>query len=162
MKKMYNDVVELLPEMIHCFNNHSMFDILEEGDIISFIPFEDEAIAKDFVAQTNQMLADYFEVDDELCYSEDSYLDNHDNPVFFWKDYLNCFFTLELVGDEMSNEGFEGTSYGMYKISERADINEVNKRLKQRRINGLRLEYKVKSTPMDRNKHWNRTYDKDF
>lgn len=34
MGKMYNDVVELLPELIHCFNNHLMFDSLEEEDVI--------------------------------------------------------------------------------------------------------------------------------
>jgi len=162
MKKMYNDVVELLPEMIDCFNNHLMFEALEEGDIVAFMPFEDKDIATDFVAQTNKLLADYFEVDDELCYSEDSYVDKVDNPIFFWQDYLNCFFTLRLVDEDAPDENLKGTSYGVYEIVGIAYIDEVNKRLKQRRLNGIRLEYKVKSTPMDRNKHWNRTYDKDF
>lgn len=162
MKKMYNDVVELLPEMIRCFNNHLMFDLLEEGDIVSFMPFEDKEVAIDFVAQTNKLLADYFEVDDELCYAEDSYQDKEDNPIFFWQDYLNCFFTLRLVDEEDPDENLKGTSYGIYEVVGIAYIDEVNKRLKQRRLNGIRLEYKVKPTPMDRNKHWNRTYDKDF
>jgi len=56
---------------------------------------------------------------------------------------------------------YVGTSFGMYRIMKISFIDEVNKRLKQRRLNGVRLEYKVKATPMDRNKHWNRTYDKE-
>ena len=159
---MYNDVNELLPAMIDCFNNHVLYDVLEEGDILSFLPIKDAEIGKNLVDQTNQMLADYFDVHDELCYAADSYMDKVDNPIFFWKDYLNCFFNLELVDDEVINEGLEGTPYGMYTIVNIAFIDEVNKRLKLRRINGIRLEYKIKSTPMDRNKHWNRTYDKDF
>jgi len=50
----------------------------------------------------------------------------------------------------------------MYRITKTLYIDEVNKRLKKRRLNGIRLEYKVKATPLDRNKHWNRSYDKDF
>ena len=163
MGKMYNDVVELLPELIHCFNNHLMFDSLEEEDVISFLPIEDEEVAKEFVAHTNKVLSDHFEVEDgELCYPEDSYLDKIDNPIFFWKDYLGCFFNFELVEDLLDREDIRGTSFGTYRITHIAFINEVNKWIKKRRLNGINLEYRVIPTPLDSNKHWNRTYDKEF
>lgn len=162
MKKMFNSVVELLPAMIEAFQNRSMYDQLEEGDIISFMPIEDKDAAQDFVARTNQLLADYFDVHDELCYAEDSYLDKEDNPIFFWKDYLSCFYTFKLVDEDPADKDLIGSRFGLFEIVEIAYIDEVNKRIKQRRLNGIRLEYKVKATPMDRNKHWNRTYDKEF
>ncbi len=160
---MFHSVVELLPSMIEAFQNHSMCDLLEEGDIISFMPIENTSTAQDFVAQTNKLLADYFDVHDELCYADDSYLDGEDNPIFFWKDYLSCFYTFKLVEEEVPfDKNLAGTRFGLFEIVDIAYINDVNKRFKQRRINGIRLEYKVKSTPLDRNKHWNRTYDKEF
>ncbi|MCL7986575.1 hypothetical protein M8998_01345 [Sphingobacterium sp. lm-10] len=162
MKKMFNNVVDLLPSMIDSFNNRSMYDQLEEGDIISFMPIEDEQTAQDFVAKTNILLANYFEVHDELCYAEDSYLDKEDNPIFFWKDYLSCFYTFKLVDEDPADKDLIGSRFGLFEIVDIAYIDEVNKRIKQRRLNGIRLEYKVKATPMDRNNHWNRSYDKDF
>lgn len=148
--------------MIEAFQNRSMYDQLEEGDIISFMPIEDTDVAQDFVAKTNQLLADYFDVQDELCYVEDSYLDKEDNPIFFWKDYLSCFYTFKLVDEDPTDKDLIGSRFGLFEIVDIAYIDEVNKRIKQRRLNGIRLEYKVKATPMDRNKHWNRTYDKEF
>lgn len=163
MTKMFNPIAELLPEMIDCFKEHRMFERLEEGDIISCLPFEDSEEGQSFVNQTNVLLADFFGVEDgELCYPLDSYLDKLDNPIFFWKDYLNCFFDLELVDDDSLNQQYLGTAYGMYRILRVIYIDDVNRRLKKRRLNGIRIEYKVKSNPMDRNKHWNRSYDKDF
>lgn len=160
---MFNSLAELVPEMITCFNEHRMFESLEEGDIVSCLPFDDPEGGRDLVHQTNQLLADFFEVEDgELCYDPDSFQDKVDNPIFFWKDYLNCFYDLELVDDDALNRQYLGTAYGMYRVVRVVYIDEVNKRLKKRRLNGIRLEYKVKSTPMDRNKHWNRSYDKDF
>lgn len=160
---MYNSVVELLPELISCFNDHSMFDCLEEGDVITFEPIADPAVGKEFTDATNKVLNDFFEVaeEDEVCYEAGAYADKVDNPVLFWKDYLGCFFNLEIVDDTLDASAYVGTSFGMYRIMKISFIDEVNKRLKQRRLNGVRLEYKVKSTPMDRNKHWNRTYDKE-
>lgn len=163
MGKMYNTIEELLPTLISSFKGHTMFEEMEEGDIISVFPLEDSEMATALVDQTNDLLADFFEVeDDEKCYAAASYADRLENPILFWKDYINCFFDLELVDDEATNKNFLGTSFGMYRVLNVIYIEEVNKRLKKRRLNGIRLEYKVKSTPMDRNKHWNRTYDKDF
>ena len=162
MGKMYNNIEDLLDEMITCFNEKAMFDSLEERDIISVLPVEDESVAKDFVTKTNQVLADFFDIHDELCYAEDAYADRTDNPIFFWKDYLNCFFDLELVDDDSINQKYLGTAFGMYRIVGITFIDEVNKRFKKRRLNGIRLEYKVIPTPLDRNNHWKRTYDKEF
>ena len=161
---MYNSVVELLPELISCFNDHAMFDSLEEGDVITFEPIADAAEGTAFTDATNQLLNDFFEVEeeDEVCYPAGSYADKVDNPVLFWKDYLGCFFNLEIADDTLDSSEYVGTSFGMYRITKISFIDEVNKRFKQRRLNGVRLEYKVKGTPMDRNKHWNRTYDKEF
>lgn len=163
MAKMYNTIEELLPILIQSFEEHSMFDELEEGDILSVFPLNESDIANELVVETNRVLADFFEVEDgEECYEQDSCTDKLDNPVLFWKDYINCFFDLELVDDESVNATYLGTAFGMYRIVKIIYINDVNKRLKKRRLNGIRLEYKVQGTPMDRNKHWNRTYDKDF
>lgn len=161
---MYNSVVELLPELMESFTEHSMFDCVEEGDLISFLPIEEDAVGESFLAETNKLLADHFEVgpEEEQCYAAGAYADKVDNPVLFWKDYLGCFFNFELVEEGADASLYLGTTFGTYRIMEITYIDEVNKRLKQRRLNGIRLEYKVKGTPMDRNKHWNRTYDKEF
>lgn len=161
MAKMFNNIEDLLDEMIVCFKEHTMFDYLEERDVISILPIADEAIATDFLLKTNQVIAEFFDVHDEDCYAPNSMSDSTENPIFFWKDYLNCFFDLELLDDDSVNEKHLGTAFGMYRIVSIAFRDEVNKRIKKRRLNGLRLEYKVKETPMDRNKHWNRTYDKE-
>lgn len=164
MGKMYNTVEELLPALIASFQGHTMFEEMEEGDIVSAFPLLSDEIAYEMVNETNALLAAYFEVgeEEERCYQVDSFADKNDNPILFWKDYINCFFDLELVDDDSINKPFLGTAFGMYRITKVVYIDEVNKRLKRRRLNGIRLEYKVKGTPMDRNKHWNRSYDKDF
>lgn len=162
MAKMFNNIVDLINDMVQCFQEHAMFDILEERDVISILPIEDKAVAQDFLAKTNQILADHFEIYDEDCYGPDSMNDKEENPILFWKDYLNCFFDLQLVDDESVNSKYLGTAFGIYQITGITFRDEANKRLKRRRLNGIRLEYKVKETPMDRNNHWNRTYDKLF
>lgn len=164
MKKMYNDLVDLLPDLISSFTNHSLFDVLEEDDLISFVPITDAAVGQDMVDQTNTILAAFFEVDpaEEQCYEASAYNHKEDNPVLFWKDYLGCFYDFELVEEFLDDKAFAGTSFGTYRVVKIAFINEVNQRIKKRRLNGVRMEYKVKATPLDSNKHWNRTYDKDF
>lgn len=162
MKKVFYEVADLLPEMIERFNALAMFDALEEGDIVSVMPIKAEEIAVDFVKKTNAVLSDYFNVHDEDCYEADSYKSTEENPIFFWKDYLNCFYNLKLVDDAPADIDFAGTRFGVFEVTEVMFIDEVNKRLKQRRLDGIRLEYKVKATPMDRHNHWNRSYDKDF
>ena len=162
MARMFNNIEDLLENMVESFTEHAMFDLLEERDVISILPITDEDISTDFLAKTNQVLADHFEIYDEDCYATDSMTDKEENPILFWKDYLNCFFDFELVDDDEVNSKHAGTSFGIYQIVGIAYRDEVNKRLKKRRLNGLRLEYKVKETPMDRNNHWKRTYDKEF
>lgn len=162
MAKMFNNIEDLIDDMIQSFQENAMFDILEERDVISILPIEDEKVAKDFLVKTNQVLADHFEIYDEDCYGPESINDREENPILFWKDYLNCFFDFELVDDDSINSKYLGTAFGIYQITGIAFRDEVNKRLKRRRLNGIRLEYKVKETPMDRNNHWKRTYDKEF
>lgn len=162
MAKMFNNIEDLIDDMIQSFQENAMFDILEERDVISILPIEDEEVAKDFLVKTNQVLADHFEIYDEDCYGPESINDREENPILFWKDYLNCFFDFELVDDDSINSKYLGTAFGIYQIAGIAFRDEVNKRLKRRRLNGIRLEYKVKETPMDRNNHWKRTYDKEF
>lgn len=162
MAKMFNNIEDLIDDMIQSFQENAMFDILEERDVISILPIEDEEVAKDFLVKTNQVLADHFEIYDEDCYGPESINDREENPILFWKDYLNCFFDFELVDDDSINSKYLGTAFGIYQITGIAFRDEVNKRLKRRRLNGIRLEYKVKETPMDRNNHWKRTYDKEF
>lgn len=162
MAKMFKNIEDLIDDMIQSFQENAMFDILEERDVISILPIEDEEVAKDFLVKTNQVLADHFEIYDEDCYGPESINDREENPILFWKDYLNCFFDFELVDDDSINSKYLGTAFGIYQITGIAFRDEVNKRLKRRRLNGIRLEYKVKETPMDRNNHWKRTYDKEF
>ncbi|MCA5005504.1 hypothetical protein [Sphingobacterium bovistauri] len=162
MAKMFNNIEELLEDMVQCFSEHTMFDMLEERDVISVLPLENPELGKVFLAKTNQVLADHFEIYDEDCYDTNSLSDKEENPILFWKDYLNCFFDLELVDDDAINSKYNGTAFGIYQIVGIAFRDEVNKRIKRRRLNGIRLEYKVNETPMDRNKHWLRTYDKEF
>lgn len=162
MAKMFNNLEDLLDDMVQCFQENAMFDILEERDVISILPIENPETAKDLLLKTNQVLADHFEIYDEDCYAPNSIHDKEENPILFWKDYLNCFFDFELVDDDTVNSKYSGTSFGIYQIIGIAFRDEVNKRIKRRRINGIRLEYKVKETPMDRNNHWKRTYDKEF
>jgi hypothetical protein len=162
MAKMFNNIEDLLEDMVNCFTEHAMYDVLEERDVISILPIEDKEVATDFLAKTNKVLADHFEIFDEDCYAADSMQDKEENPILFWKDYLNCFFDLELVDDDAVNSKYVGTAFGIYQITAIAFRDEVNKRIKRRRLNGIRLEYKVKETPMDRNNHWKRTYDKEF
>lgn len=162
MAKMFNNIEDLLDDMVQCFQENAMFDILEERDVISILPIENPETAKDFLLKTNQVLADHFEIYDEDCYAPHSIQDKEENPILFWKDYLNCFFDFELVDDDTVNSKYSGTSFGIYQITGIAFRDEVNKRIKRRRLNGIRLEYKVKETPMDRNNHWKRTYDKEF
>lgn len=57
MKKMYNDLVDLLPDLISSFTNHTLFDVLEEDDLISFVPITDAAVGQEMVDQTNTVLA---------------------------------------------------------------------------------------------------------
>ena len=162
MAKMFNNIEDLLDDMVACFKEHAMFDVLEERDVISVLPIGDAVKAQEFLEKTNQVLADFFEIYDEDCYTTISLSDSEENPILFWKDYLNCFFDLELLDDDSVNSKYLGTAFGIYQIVGIAFRDEVNKRLKKRRLNGMRLEYKVKETPMDRNNHWKRTYDKEF
>lgn len=159
---MFNNIEDLLEDMVQCFTEHSMFDLLEDRDVISILPIEDVEIRERFLQLTNQVLSDHFEIYDEDCYDADSMNNLSDNPILFWKDYLNCFFDLELVDDDEINKKYLGTAFGMYRITGIVYRDEVNKRLKRRRLNGIRLEYKVIETPLDRNNHWKRTYDKEF
>lgn len=162
MAKMFNNIEDLIDEMVYCFNERVMFNLLEERDIISVLPIEDADKAADFLEKTNKVLADFFEIYDEDCYPPSSLSDKDENPIFFWKDYLNCFFDFELVDDDTVNARYAGTPFGLYQIMGIAFRDEVNKRLKRRRLNGIRLEYKVKESPEDRMLHWKRTYDKEL
>lgn len=158
----YYHIEDLLEEMIRCFEERQMFQTLEERDIISVLPLGDEQVAKGFLDRTNAVLSDYFDIHDEVCYPEKAMDDQEENPIFFWKDYLNCFFDLELIDDDPIHQKYLGSAFGIYQITRILYIDDVNKRLRQRKLNGLRLDYQVKPSPMDRHHHWNRTYDKDF
>ena len=117
MAKMFNNIEDLLDDMVNCFTEHAMYAVLEERDVISVLPIEDADKAKDFLAKTNQVLADHFEIYDEDCYAADSMADKEENPILFWKDYLNCFFDLELVDDDTVNSKYLGTVFGIYQIT---------------------------------------------
>ena len=90
---MYNTIEELLPTLISSFKGHTMFEEMEEGDIISVFPLEDSEMATALVDQTNDLLADFFEVeDDEKCYAAASYADRLENPILFWERLYQLFF----------------------------------------------------------------------
>ena len=158
----YNRIEDLLEELIRCFETRSMFQTLEERDIVSILPIQEEEAALKFLQSTNDALANYFDIHDELCYSDDSMTNQEENPIFFWKDYLNCFFDFELIDDDHLHDKYLGTGFGIYQITRIVFVDDVNKRFRKRKLNGLSLGYKVKPSPMDRHHHWNRTYDKDF
>lgn len=139
-----------------------MFQTMEERDIIAILPIENPEVAQSFLTRTNELLADYFNIHDELCYSENSLVDKIENPIFFWKDYLNCFFDFELIDDDLLHKEHLGSEFGIYQITRIAYIDDVNKRFRKRKLNGIQLGYRVKESPLDRHHHWNRTYDKDF
>ncbi|WP_039054564.1 hypothetical protein [Sphingobacterium sp. T2] len=41
MAKMFNNIEDLIDEMVYCFNERVMFNLLEERDIISVLPIEE-------------------------------------------------------------------------------------------------------------------------
>lgn len=162
MKKKYYALEELLPALVKSFHEFAMFDVLEKDDVISILPLKEE-VGDDLLEQTNRLLRDFLTNDEfENHYAAGSFTHKLENPVFFWKDYINCFYNLELIDDEVENEQFLDSAFGIYRITQVLFITEVNKRLSKRRLNGIRLEYKVNSSALDRKNHWERTYDKDF
>lgn len=162
MKKKYNVLEELLPALVESFQEHTMFEVLEKDDVISIFPLEEEK-GTALLEQTNTLLRNFFETEEFAnYYAKGSCKDKLDNPVLFWKDYINCFYNLELIDDDSVNDHYLDSAFGMYRITQVLYISEVNKRLKKRRLNGIRLEYRVNATALDRQNHWMRTYDKDF
>lgn len=162
MKKKYYVLEELLPALIESFDESAMFDVLEEGDVISFFPLNDDK-GGELLTQTNLLLSKVFEKEEvENYYAEASCTDKVNNPVFFWKDYINCFYNLDLIDDDSINDQFLDSAFGMYRVTEVLYITEVNKRFDKRRINGIKLDHKVNASASDRKNHWIRTYDKDF
>ena len=160
MANKYFNLEDLHEDLLECFRERSMFLEISQMDVVSFLPIEDKTVAKELVDKTNQVLRDYMdsqEIEGFQEFSENSCEEAIENPIFFWKDYLSCFFDFELIDDEGLYEEFLGTQFGIYRATRVLFIDEVNRRFRNRKLLGLNLAYQVLPSSSDKKNFWERS-----
>lgn len=145
MKKKFNTIIELLPDLVHSFMSREMLDICDEQDIIDYQPTFSKDDAEEFIDITNQVLNDFFGFDDEeACYGPDSLSQNSENPINFWKSYIECFYNFELVDAGVSVPEIASAGIGIYMCVDDLPMQAVNKRFAKRSFDGIHLpDFKI-------------------
>lgn len=145
MKKKFNTIHEVLPDLVHSFMNREMLDILDEQDIIDYQPTFTKRQAAEFIDITNQVLNDFFGFEeDEACYGPESLTQKSENPINFWKSYIECFYNFELVDDDLPQTQEVNSGLGIYMCVDDLSIQQANKRFAKRSFDGIHLpDFKI-------------------
>jgi len=145
MKKKFHTLIDLLPALIQSFMSREMIPDLEEEDVIDFKPNFSKSEAAELTAVTNELLNHFFGFEEEeACYAENSLEQAEENPIIFWKSYLDCFYNFELIEDEVDQQTYAHSSMGTYMINRMLTRPEVNKRFAKRSFDGIHLaDFKI-------------------